>query len=138
MGIYYFLFDFLCTKVLNSNLMNMSSYSYDEQCIGTWIDRKPLYRKFVEISLFALSSVNKTVDIPLGIENVQHMRINLSLTLWAPISYNWTENITNYSVINSRITTITAVSGGSISIINSIDMSGMKMLVCAEYTKTTD
>lgn len=109
-------------------------YSTEEVRIGTWIDKKPIYRKVVDLG----NLPNKTSkDITLNIQNVNEIvSINALCSneneVWAiPNAYSTTYVIGLVAKFSNNI-----IEG--LSIYASSDASGLTGRAILEYTKTTD
>jgi hypothetical protein len=113
---------------------NINTYSTNEIRVGTWIDNKPIYRKMVDFGALpsnTLGSVNHNIS------NVKHIHINLGETIWCPNDQNYNEG-GMHSPIHEWFRDIEVTTTQIIIMTNSINASNWHMLVCLEYTKTTD
>lgn len=112
------------------------NYSTNEQRIGTWVDGKPLYRKMVD---FGSLPSNGVIDKAHNIANVEHMHVNLGGTLWCLNSQSYTGQGQIFSPVFSEFISSIYVSNIYMSVKTvSPDANAFKMLMCLEYTKTTD
>lgn len=115
---------------LNSNLKNidtLETYLTDETVIGTWIDGKPIYRKFVYTgqnvdSIKDVSTLNIGVLVKIG--GFAHYSANGA---WFPVQYKDNENFCAlwYDTTNKALKAV-----GSKTAENAY--------IWLEYTKTTD
>ena len=119
-----FIPDALTVKQLNSNLEKCANYSLDETIIGTWIDGKPIYRKF----LYTNQQIPNSTDVSsLNIETI--VKIGGFVNSYGnivPIQYN--DDTTRMAAYYSGQKTIVFLS-------NSDSHVGYMFI---EYTKTTD
>ncbi len=114
----------------HKNFENEEVYSGNEIKIGTWIDRKPLYRKVFTITSLTSSNTN-LVDISgLSIDFAKISGTIITST-GAKFPINLYDNATNYTVIflsdTGYIRGRGAIGSGTLS----------KCIVILEYTKTT-
>lgn len=121
-------------------LSNKNNYSTEEQVIGKWIDGKPLYRKMVDTGNMPSNSV---IQFEHSIANVQHIHVNIGETMWTGNTHNFTKDTTNFSPIYADDSGMyikqLAVNSSSIQIgTANVNAKYFKLLVCVEYTKTTD
>lgn len=111
-------------------------YSTEEQVIGTWIDNKPLYRKMFDFGALPSSS---TKDVAHNISNVKHIHINLGETMWVHSNNDFISRTMVFSPIFANYISNLYTNESVVSVItNNTDASSFKMLICLEYTKTTD
>ena len=121
-------------RVLNEKITSLTTYSTEEQVIGTWIDGKPIYRKVVSIG--SLPS-NQSITVNHNISNIKNI-VNSSL--------NWFDTIDNAWLHNSRWDSPTVRISYNINSTQIwIDGAGSNWggrtkdaYATIEYTKTTD
>ena len=112
------------------------NYSTDEIVVGTWIDGKPLYRKMVD---FGTLPNNSEVSKSHNIANIKHIHINLGETFWCPNSTPYEESTGNsFSLIYTNYIRFFEVNKTNLIIQTVANGTNYHMLVCLEYTKTTD
>ena len=126
---------------VNTNDIRRSTYSTDEQVIGTWIDGKPLYRK--TITFTTTIKANETTSIAHNITNVKNIFIDFSTSFMEAnigatnyLSYSFPligyESSTNDKVFcYSTITNIKFYSNGGWA-------TNWTKHITLKYTKTTD
>ena len=115
---------------------NKQIYSTNEQVIGTWIDDKPLYRKMFD---FGTLPANSTKDVAHNISNVKHIHINLGETMWVQSDSDFISTTMVFSPMFANYISNLYTNENAVSVItNNTDASSFKMLICLEYTKTTD
>lgn len=116
-------------------LEKSKEYSYEEKCIGTWVDGKPLYRKIISEQVnWQASQEIKNEYIPIGISNIKLItRTSFMLDKIGTSAY-----ILPYIQSNAPSTYVTAIGNGNISIANKIDWADYTFVAIIEYTKTTD
>ena len=121
------------------NFSNQQIYSYEEQLIGKWIDGKNLYRRMVYCGNLP---ANNKINVAHGISNVQHIHVNLGETMWTGNNLSFTEKTTNYSPLYEDASFyVNKLGANDTSIIlgtATSDSQYFHILVCVEYTKTTD
>lgn len=121
------------------NFNNQQIYSYEEQLIGKWIDGKNLYRRMVYCGNLP---ANNKINVAHGISNVQHIHVNLGETMWTGNNLSFTEKTTNYSPLYEDASFyVNKLGANDTSIIlgtATSDSQYFHILVCVEYTKTTD
>lgn len=110
-------------------------FSFEERCIGTWVDGKPLYRKMID---FGNLPDNSTKIIPVAIENILHLHINIGESIWIPSGQSFSSTKSVYTLVHPNIITANTDAQGNISIRTNATLSVYKALVCTEYTKITD
>lgn len=116
-------------------------YSLEEvKTNKVWIDGKPLYRKMVDTGIMPSNS-GKYFEH--GISNVEHIHINLGETMWIGNNESFTGKTTVFSPIFSDDSGVyirqLAANSSSIQIgTSNVNANYFKLLVCVEYTKTTD
>lgn len=111
-------------------------YSYEERCVGTWIDGKPLYRKMIDFGTLP-NATAKAISI--NVENVSHIHVNIAESMFSTSKSSFTREGA-ISFIHSYISTVNAgkndTLGGYVSITTLSNASNFYALVCAEYTKS--
>lgn len=121
------------------DLLKYNNYSLEEQVIGKWINGKPLYRKMVDTGTMPS---NGDKSFAHGINNVEHIHVNIGETMWIGNSHNFVKDTTYFSPIFTDSVTYIKRLYANTTIINigtgSVDAKYFKLLVCVEYTKTTD
>lgn len=110
---------------LDQYLINMGTYSTEEQRIGTWIDGKPLYRKYIGNTGSVASSNSKIFDISI-------LNINLITQFKGFVFYEG-----RYVSGLNRVVYYYDKSTQTIVIYCS-DMAITDCYLTIEYTKTTD
>lgn len=110
-------------------------FSFEERCIGTWIDGKPLYRTMINFGNLPDNSVK---TIPVAIENILHFHINIGESIWIPSGQSFSSTKSVYTLVHPNIITANTDAQGNISIRTNATLSTHKALICIEYTKTTD
>ncbi len=119
-------------KELNEKL----KYSTEETVIGTWIDGKPLYRKMVD---FGTLPNNSSSSKNHNIANIKHIHINLGETFWCLNSTSYEESTDlSFSPLYTSYIKVLEVNKTIITIHTAANATNHHMLVCLEYTKTTD
>lgn len=122
-------------KVLNEKIAKSSTYSTDEQAVGTWIDGKPIYRKVIDFG--ALPNATRK-DVQHNISNLEQFtkiegiairNDGTKFTQSLPLVYRNTEDTFN---------TTLAADNSIIEIRNDNDRSMFNAYIILEYTKTTD
>ena len=128
----------LSAENLNNNfneLNNRDVYSTEEQCIGKWIDGKPIYRKVVQFTIGAINTAN------------QH---SLGITAQAIVGWkgyfknssNQYWPMDNFYVDGSTTSGIWVFADAANGILyeqhNYSYPTGKQATVIIEYTKTTD
>lgn len=122
-------------KQLEDKVDKLSTYSTEEQVIGTWIDGKILYRKTILYN----GSMSNDLIIKHGIENIYDVinvscigRGDNSINRPIPTFYKDDFNTYNACLYDVRDTTLEIImSDFFISYFN-------KIIITLEYTKTTD
>ena len=116
---------------INSNDIRRSTYSTDEQVIGTWIDGKPIYRKTFSFNLGSSinqwSTIGTIANIKLPIR-FYGMFWNASTTFSIPYAYS-SEDVALYCDTSSKLFR----EQHSYTYAN-----GLPAFAVIEYTKTTD
>lgn len=108
---------------------DLHTYSTTEQRVGTWIDGKPLYRKYLKISGLP-ENTTKVVDT--GISNLDFIKIDYGK------SYCTWQTPKIYPILRSSLT-VEIDDSKKIAITSTTTYgSGWWMYVMLEYTKTTD
>lgn len=121
----------------NADLKDMNVYSTEEKIVGTWIDGKPIYRKVI----------SSTLSDPLtGLVTVEHNIQNIDLPIRIVCG-----NASNPDIIDGGVvipaqydsTTFIQLGAFSSSYVQLYCGSQnwtnkRKVLLCLEYTKTTD
>ena len=120
-------------KILNDNITNLTTYSTEEQRIGTWIDGKPIYRKVISKSItdytgeitvnLGTSNINTFVNGKVLIDTADFTAIDTCGSSTAYYIRKWV-----YRKTNNTVTITTNVAGSFTGTI----------YVIVEYTKTTD
>lgn len=118
--------------------LGTNPFSYEEKEIGTWLDGKPLYRKMIDCG--TLPEPNTTIDKKIIIPNVKHIHINIGESFISLISQDYTGLCRVISCINEDIIKVITYREdiGSIRIRTGPIEANSKLLLCLEYTKTTD
>ena len=112
------------------------NYSTEEKVVGTWIDGKPLYRRMFD---FGTLPNNSEVSKSHNIANIKHIHINLGETFWCLNSTPYEESIGNsFSLIYTNYIRLFEVNKTNLIIQTVANCTNYHMLVCLEYTKTTD
>ena len=108
----------------------LNNYSTEEQVIGTWIDGKPIYRKFIQIDLS--SSHSSSFITPHNIND-----IDIIVNYYGNILNSSSQNYINCNVYNgSSYRMLTFVNKTNITNINVGYLGTLDLFI--EYTKTTD
>lgn len=120
------------------SLAEFDFYSEEEQCIGCWIDGKPIYRKTYKIANFSVTTTGKEILIVSQEElKIDEFLKGYGKMLWGGTLkfqlpyFNHSSGVT--IAIQSNATNITMFahrSSGSTNVTNAV--------VTLEYTKTTD
>ena len=125
-------------QVHQTNYIQHSVYSEEEQVIGKWIDGKPLYRKSVP---YAVATLPAVASGSVWIANLSDFSSDIDQVIYLEASSHYTYNG------SSRFETLPAtyvalrVIGDRINVMNansSGDITNMSGEVHLEYTKTTD
>lgn len=115
---------------------SLDNYSTKEQVVGTWIDGKNLYRKYIKLENLVSTGVSTFTFADLGMQNVEEV-----------IKYEAYEKRTTGSLVKLNYYNPTVASGTDLSflLINSSGIYYYKsnsttayVNVFIEYTKTTD
>ena len=111
-------------------------YSTDEVVVGTWIDGKPLYRRMFDFGTLPNNYVaSKSHNIP----NIKHIHINLGASFWCTNSTPYEESTGNsFSPVYISYISLFDVNKTQVIIQTVANGTNYHMLVCLEYTKTTD
>ena len=118
------------------NITSLKNYSTEETIIGTWIDGKPLYRKMVD---FGTLPNNSEASKSHNIANIKHIHINLGETFWCHNSTPYEESTGNsFSLTYTNYIRLFEVNKTNLIIQTVANGTNYHMLVCLEYTKTTD
>ena len=124
-----------------NQLKVMNDFDFEERCIGTFVDGKPLYRKMIDFGYLASNEL-KTYDTEIA--NVATAYVNLGKSFWyigvttsfeKCITYSfvyegWIGNI--YTSLAANNTLLVAIRSTHIT------ANEYKAVICVEYTKTTD
>lgn len=127
-------------KTLIGNLKSSTydTYSTNETVVGTWYDKKPLYRKTMEFSNLSSGENN----IPHGISNVDILMVDKNHSfatnethseLWQIDNTNSANNFSQFSI--SLVWTNRSVF--DVYIGSGIVSRVPKLIITFEYTKTT-
>lgn len=122
-------------KTLNEKIDKSTTYSTNEQAIGTWIDGKTIYRKVIDFG--ALPNATKkevahnisNIDKFITVEGIATRQDDTKFTQSLPLVYMSSES--NYNTTLGANTTYV-----EIRCVENRDM--FKAYVTLEYTKTTD
>lgn len=126
-------------KVIGIKFTSRIEYSTEEQCIGTWLNGKPLYQKTFEITnTISTTAPRDFTNVEHGIDNIDAVTSITGVACrgdnmaWYPIGMADTDQ-TTYTIavrMNSKYISyyIRKYSVGEIK----------KLFVTAQYTKTTD
>lgn len=116
-------------------LEKSQEYSYEEKCIGTWVDGKPLYRRMIN---FGALPAKTTKTIQMGIENIKHSHVDLGRSVWTKDNSMISNALATYTFIHPYIQFI-ATNGDMLLIeTTATDAENYFAYVCVEYTKSTD
>lgn len=119
-----------------AQLNSKNRYSFEESCIGTWIDGKPLYRKMIDFG--ALPS-NATKTVSADVDNIAHAHVNIGESFWTYNEQNAILNEHSFSFAYIIYIEYVSYTKGNIVIrTNNAETSGYHAYVCLEYTKTID
>ncbi len=116
-------------------------FSFEERCIGTWVDGKPLYRKMID---FGTLPANDFKSVVVEIDNVRHQHINLGESMWLASAQSYSSTATIYTFIYCTYIerVYVSINSSSKKVIdiktNNVDAEKYKALICYEYTKSTD
>ena len=116
-----------------SSIMSASptSYSLDEQVIGTWIDGKPIYRK----TFYSANGWSTNANIAV-IGNISNLKLVVNLRT---VCYNSSDNYWSTPYIDSdQCNAFVTKSTGKVCVVNQASFINKEQLVVVEYTKTTD
>lgn len=119
----------------------LSSYSYSEVHIGSWLDGKPLYRKMFNFGAMPSAGNMKDISIADILPNAKHVHINVGESFLTPITQNFDSHCRAISCCNKEIISAITYREDLKSVrVKSAETntSQTKVLVCLEYTKTTD
>lgn len=125
------------TKVIGIKFVSHINHSTSEQCVGTWVDGKPLYQRVIVIS--ALPSITGYRDYPHGIQNIDQIAYTTGTARWpsgatAPLNgLQLTGTVFNATASMSYL-----VNKTNIQIAVGMDRSSVSAEVIIRYTKTTD
>ena len=119
---------------LNSNLTIISDLSLIEHKIGTWIDGKPLYGKYL-----SCGQIQKGENsIAHGVSNLKFALIDLGLSFWKQGDYASTSGSTyTFTPIYSGISNI-YITSERVNFTSGQDFTSFNMYIYIKYTKTTD
>ena len=124
-----------CSKAL-TELYSKNGYSFEEICVGTWVDGKPLYRKMVD---FGTLPSDETKSVSVGVDNIAHAHVDTGRSFWTYSNQDVTSSTSTFSCVYLSYIAFLAYVGGSVTIkTNNVGASSYRMYVCLEYTKTTD
>lgn len=113
-----------------------NTYSLEEKIIGTWIDGKPLYRRMFDFGTLPNNSISSKNH---NIANIKHIHINLGETFWCLNSTPYEESTgLSFSPLYTSYINVLEVSKTIITTHTVANATNYHMLVCLEYTKTTD
>ena len=122
-------------KTLNEKIDKSTTYSTNEQAIGTWIDGKTIYRKVIDFGTLP-NNERKTVDHNISsidkfikVEGIATRSDDTKFSQSLPLVYMNLES--NYN-------TTLGVDTTSVEIRSTEDRSMFKAYVTIEYTKTTN
>lgn len=118
-----------------TQLNGKNTFSFEEVCIGTWMNGKSLYRKMVD---FGELPSNSRKDVPINIENANHVHINIGESFWVTKSNNESNGTSDTFVYMDYIKSIGMGTGIIVIITNNENASKYKAYICLEYTRTTD
>lgn len=106
-------------------------YSTEEQVIGTWTNRKPLYRKVLPVSSFPNNTtINYYINLNIDtIVNISGFATNGSVTL--PIN-------NSDPLDNSKAIGVYSYNKTELNIVTVSNRSSYSGYIILEYTKTTD
>lgn len=115
-------------RILNEKITNATTYSTEEQVIGTWIDGKPLYRKTISAYI---EKRNQAYKIAHNIENVENIWVDLGKSFYnyggsLPFGFKSGDNYINVRTENDIISIYVSA------------WEGNTAYVTLNYTKTTD
>lgn len=114
-------------KQLGEQVDKMSTYSTEEQVIGTWIDGKPIYRRYIEVDCNTSGDTtythNSNID---NLVNIYGQCIIANQTIKRILPY----------ISNSGNFKFSSYDNQTITFTSSWDNS--KFFGVIEYTKTTD
>ena len=122
-------------KTLNEKIDKSTTYSTNEQAIGTWIDGKTIYRKVIDFGTLP-NNERKTVDHNISsidkfikVEGIATRSDDTKFSQSLPLVYMNSESTYN---------TTLGVDTTSVEIRTTEDRSMFKAYVTIEYTKTTN
>ena len=118
-------------KTLIGNLKSSTYdvYSTNETVIGTWIDGKPLYRRYFN---FTTGSQSKTeVDIP------NYSDIERITNIYGTYFHKSSSGVAIYSNINMKDQIQTWIENGKIAVATISNYYNSDVHMFIEYTKTT-
>jgi len=119
-----------------AQLNGKNGYSFEEICVGTWVDGKPLYRKMVD---FGTLPSDGTKSVSVGVDNIAHAHVDTGRSFWTYSNQDVTSSTSTFSCVYLSYIAFLAYIGGSVTIkTNNVVASSYRMYVCLEYTKTTD
>lgn len=118
-------------KIINEKIQELTTYSTEEQVVGTWIDGNPIYRKS-----FNIGNVTSDVEISTNITNFAELisatgRGKLENQYWATLPQTNIQASGVYFAINLNS------DGSKIQIKRSSNLFRYVVIIL-EYTKTTD
>lgn len=120
-------------KALNEKITKSSTYSTDEQAVGTWIDGKTIYRKVINFGILP-NATSKLVP-----HNISNLKNFVKIEGIAIRDDNFAQMLPLvYRGIDTEYNTSLAVTNTQISIICDNDRTNFTAYVTLEYTKTTD
>lgn len=115
---------------INSKITSLTTYSTEEQRIGTWTDGKPLYRKVFQLGS-APNSTTKSYNIGINCNTITKAFVYLKET-------SQFINLPFVSLSDSTNNMSYSFSSNYLSVSANKDRSNFNVIAIVEYTKTTD
>ncbi len=122
-----------------AELYSKNGYSFEETCIGTWVDGKPLYRKMIDFGTLP-SNGEKMQQV--DVDNLEFCYIDVGNSLWMDSKWNIFNAKTAPGIFTPIYTTMISTmyySQKSVYVNTTVASASLyRMYVCIKYTKTTD
>lgn len=134
-----FLMDGKTASEAFAELYSKFGYSFEETCIGTWVDGKPLYRKMIDFGTLP-SNGEKMQQV--DVDNLEFCYIDVGNSLWMDSKWNIFNAKTAPGIFTPIYTTMISTmyySQKSVYVNTTVASASLyRMYVCIKYTKTTD
>lgn len=122
-------------QLKNDIYLSSQVYSTDELKIGLWINKKPIYRKVIDIGSLPNSTYYK--DVSHNIDNLEQV-VDITVVAKTSGGFFYTINMKGTDAIFANNTVAIRVNSTKIQIGTTADYSTHTAYVVLEYTKTTD